>query len=43
MITTTPRDHPSGLPYRPGVGVMLFNPAGLVFVAESILSWIGTR
>ncbi len=36
MITTTPRDHPSGLPYRPGVGVMLFNGAGLVFVGQRL-------
>lgn len=36
MITTTPRDHPSGLPYRPGVGVMLLNAAGLVFVGQRL-------
>lgn len=26
--------HPTSLPYRPNVGAMLFNPAGLVFVAR---------
>lgn len=26
----------SHLPYRPGVGIMLFNPSGLVFVAKRI-------
>ena len=28
--------HPSGLPYRPGVGVMLLNAAGLVFVGQRL-------
>lgn len=28
--------HPSGLPYRPGVGIMLLNPAGEVFVAKRL-------
>ena len=28
--------HPSGLPYRAGVGVMLINPAGLVFVGQRL-------
>ena len=36
MITTRPRTHPSGLPYRPGVGVMLFNDRGLVFVGQRL-------
>ena len=36
MITTTPRDHPSGLPYRAGVGVMLLNASGLVFVGQRL-------
>ena len=36
MITTQPRTHPSGLPYRPGVGVMLFNDKGLVFVGQRL-------
>jgi putative (di)nucleoside polyphosphate hydrolase len=30
------RHHPSGLPYRPCVGIMLLNPAGHVFVAKRI-------
>ena len=28
--------HPSGLPYRPGVGVMLLNADGLVFVGQRL-------
>ncbi|KPF67314.1 RNA pyrophosphohydrolase [alpha proteobacterium AAP81b] len=36
MPTTLPREHPSGLPYRPGVGVMLVNAAGLVFVGQRL-------
>lgn len=28
--------HPSGLPYRPGVGVMLLNDAGAVFVGQRL-------
>lgn len=36
MMTTAPRQHPSGLPYRPGVGVLLRNPAGLVFVGQRL-------
>ena len=28
--------HPSGLPYRAGVGVMLMNPAGEVFVGQRL-------
>jgi putative (di)nucleoside polyphosphate hydrolase len=28
--------HPSGLPYRPCVGIMLLNPAGRVFVAKRL-------
>lgn len=35
-MTTTPRQHASGLPYRPGVGVLLINPAGLVFVGQRL-------
>lgn len=34
--TVTPREHPSGLPYRPGVGVLLFNADGLVFVGQRL-------
>ncbi len=30
------RRHPSGLPYRPGVGVMLFNGAGQVFTGQRL-------
>jgi putative (di)nucleoside polyphosphate hydrolase len=29
-------DRATGLPYRKGVGIMLFNPAGLVFVGRRI-------
>ena len=36
MITTLPRRHPSGLPYRPGVGVLLMNPARNVFVGQRL-------
>ena len=36
MSTTTPREHPSGLPYRPCVGIMLLNPHGLVFVGQRL-------
>ncbi len=36
MITTQPRQHKSGLPYRPGVGVLLRNPVGLIFVGQRI-------
>jgi putative (di)nucleoside polyphosphate hydrolase len=36
MMTTTPRDHASGLPYRAGVGVLLFNADGLVFVGQRL-------
>lgn len=36
MTTAVPRNHPSGLPYRPGVGVLLFNPDGLVFVGQRL-------
>jgi putative (di)nucleoside polyphosphate hydrolase len=36
MITTQPRIHPSGLPYRPGVGVLLLNPARGVFVGQRL-------
>jgi putative (di)nucleoside polyphosphate hydrolase len=36
MPTALPRRHPSGLPYRPGVGVMLLNRAGLVFVGQRL-------
>lgn len=32
----TERSHPSGLPYRPGVGVMLMNGSGLVFVGQRL-------
>ena len=35
-MTTTPREHPSGLPYRPGVGVLLFNADGHVFVGQRL-------
>lgn len=31
-----PPPHPSGLPYRPGVGVMLLNPASEVFVGRRL-------
>ncbi len=36
MITITPRLHPSGLPYRPGVGVLLLNPQRQVFVGQRL-------
>jgi putative (di)nucleoside polyphosphate hydrolase len=36
MITAQPREHKSGLPYRPGVGVLLRNPAGLVLVGQRL-------
>ena len=36
MNSTTPREHPSGLPYRPCVGVLLFNADGLVFVGQRL-------
>ncbi len=36
MSTATPRHHPSGLPYRPGVGVMLINADGQVFVGQRL-------
>lgn len=36
MITTLPRQHPSGLPYRPGVGVLLLNPSRNVFVGQRL-------
>ena len=36
MMTTTPRQHPSGLPYRPGVGVLLINADGHVFVGQRL-------
>ena len=32
----TERQHKSGLPYRPGVGVMLFNPDGKVFTGQRL-------
>jgi putative (di)nucleoside polyphosphate hydrolase len=35
-MTTTPRNHPSGLPYRPGVGVLLINADGRVFVGQRL-------
>ena len=28
--------HPSGLPYRPGVGIMLLNADGKVFVGQRL-------
>jgi putative (di)nucleoside polyphosphate hydrolase len=34
--TTTPREHPSGLPYRPCVGILLFNADGHVFVGQRL-------
>ena len=34
------RNHPSGLPYRPGVGVMLLNAAGMAFVGQRLDSKI---
>ncbi len=34
--TTLPRQHPSGLPYRPCVGIMLFNAEGQVFVGQRL-------
>jgi putative (di)nucleoside polyphosphate hydrolase len=35
-MTTAPRQHPSGLPYRPCVGIVLLNPQGLVFVGQRL-------
>lgn len=36
MTTTAPRLHPSGLPYRPGVGVLVLNREGKVFVGQRL-------
>ena len=36
MQTAIPRIHPSGLPYRPCVGVMLVNRDGHVFVGQRL-------
>ena len=36
MTTAIPREHPSGLPYRPGVGVLLMNRDGQVFVGQRL-------
>ena len=36
MNTTADRIHPSGLPYRPGVGVMLLDGEGRVFVGQRL-------
>jgi putative (di)nucleoside polyphosphate hydrolase len=35
-MTTAPRQHPSGLPYRPCVGIVLLNTQGLVFVGQRL-------
>jgi putative (di)nucleoside polyphosphate hydrolase len=35
-MTTAPRQHPSGLPYRPCVGIVLLNADGLVFVGQRL-------
>jgi putative (di)nucleoside polyphosphate hydrolase len=35
-MTTAPRQHPSGLPYRPCVGIVLLNTDGLVFVGQRL-------
>lgn len=34
--TSIPRDHPSGLPYRQGVGILLFKADGQVFVGQRL-------
>ncbi len=36
MISVGDRVHPSGRPYRAGVGIMLMNAQGLVFVGQRI-------
>ena len=36
MSTAVPRTHKSGLPYRPGVGVLLINADGHVFVGQRL-------
>lgn len=36
MIADGDHTHPSGLPYRAGVGVMLLNPANAVFVGQRL-------
>lgn len=36
MTIIQPRQHKSGLPYRPGVGVLLRNPVGLIFVGQRL-------
>lgn len=36
MSTAIPRTHKSGLPYRPGVGVLLINADGHVFVGQRL-------
>ena len=35
-MTSTARNHPSGLPYRAGVGIMLLNNDGLAFVGQRL-------
>ncbi|MBC7520756.1 MAG: RNA pyrophosphohydrolase [Sandarakinorhabdus sp.] len=35
-MTTAPRSHPSGLPYRPCVGIVLLNNDGRVFVGQRL-------
>jgi putative (di)nucleoside polyphosphate hydrolase len=35
-MTTAPRQHPSGLPYRPCVGIVLLNSHGRVFVGQRL-------
>ena len=35
-MTTEPRTHPSGLPYRPCVGILLLNRDGLVFAGQRL-------
>ena len=35
-MTTAPRNHPSGLPYRPCVGILLLNRDGLAFAGQRL-------
>lgn len=36
-------EHDSGLPYRAGVGIMLINRAGLVWLGRRMPKWFGDR
>jgi putative (di)nucleoside polyphosphate hydrolase len=36
LASAIPREHPSGLPYRPCVGVLLVNADGLIFTGQRL-------